>query len=72
MYQIRKIQRRITSTQCQEVTVFRRSHVRRSPGLIHRVSMSMYKLMTKKKGISFFLFFYFWNQKYIDSFNLLY
>ena len=37
------------STQCQEATVFRRSHGCRSPGLVYRVSMSVYKLMIKKR-----------------------
>ena len=35
--------------QCQEEIVFRRSHGSKSPGLVHRVSMSLYQSMTKKK-----------------------
>ena len=39
-----------SSTQSQETTVFRRSHGCGAPGLVYRVSMSLFKLMTKKRN----------------------
>ena len=44
-------------TQCLEAIVFHRSHGCRSPDLVYRVSMNLYKLMTKKKYIYIYIYY---------------